>query len=105
MQFFTIPVIALLATGSLAMPNKLEARNSESHSLEARVDCGQILPACNGGSISGQTNCRCDGQISSCDVWNCPGDKVVGHPFSSRRLHLYPKTYQPHSPPDLSHVF
>ncbi|KAI7777648.1 hypothetical protein LA080_003209 [Diaporthe eres] len=77
MQFFTIPVIALLATGSLAMPNKLEARDSESHSLEARVDCGQILPACNGGSISGQTNCRCDGQISSCDVWNCPGDKVM----------------------------
>ncbi|KAJ0103945.1 signal peptide-containing protein [Diaporthe amygdali] len=69
MQFFTIPVLALFAAGTLAMPNNLES----SHSLEARVDCGQILPACNGGSVVGQTNCRCSGQAETCDLWSCPG--------------------------------
>lgn len=104
MQFFTIPVIAILAAGTLAMPSKLEARNSESNSLEARADCGQILPACNGGSISGQTNCRCDGQIGACDVWNCPGDMVVSHPSSSRCPHLYSWDNQRHPPSIISLV-
>lgn len=105
MQFFTFPIVAVLAAGSLAMPNSLESRNSESHSLEAPVDCGQILPACNGGSISGQTDCRCSGQIASCDVWNCPGHDVVGHPFSVPRLRLHVHTYHHHLLPVSSLFF
>ncbi|POS78615.1 hypothetical protein DHEL01_v202991 [Diaporthe helianthi] len=69
MQFSIISFLTLAATGALAMP--------KTNPLEARVDCGQILPACNGGSISGQTDCRCPGQVSRCDVWNCPGDDVM----------------------------
>lgn len=84
MQFFTISSLAFLAAGALAMP-----ADPKTNPLEARADCGQILPACNGGSISGQTDCRCPGQIASCDVWNCPGDDVVGHPLPSR--HLFPR--------------
>ncbi|KAK2030361.1 hypothetical protein LX32DRAFT_559044 [Colletotrichum zoysiae] len=68
MQFFAIPVLALFAAGTLALPNDLEAR-----AIEARVNCGQILPACNGGRVVGQTNCRCSGQVSTCDLWSCPG--------------------------------
>ncbi|KAH8777328.1 hypothetical protein F5883DRAFT_695646 [Diaporthe sp. PMI_573] len=72
MQFFTISFLTFLATGALAMPT-----DPQTNPLEARADCGQILPACNGGTISGQTDCRCPGQVSSCDVWNCPGDDVM----------------------------
>ncbi|KZL79723.1 signal peptide-containing protein [Colletotrichum incanum] len=68
MQFFAIPILALLATGTLALPNDLDAR-----AIEARVNCNQILPACNGGSVVGQTNCRCSGQVERCDLWSCPG--------------------------------
>lgn len=75
MQFTIISFLTLAATGALAMPAE-----PKTNPLEARVDCGQILPACNGGSISGQTDCRCSGQISKCDVWNCPGDDVVSNP-------------------------
>lgn len=85
MQFFTISSLAVLAAGALAMP-----ADPKTNPLEARADCGQILPACNGGSISGQTDCRCPGQISSCDVWNCPGDDVVGHHLPSR--HFLPQS-------------
>ncbi|KAF4877686.1 hypothetical protein CGCSCA1_v003284 [Colletotrichum siamense] len=69
MQFFTIPVLAIFAASAIAMPNGWV----ETRDLEARVDCGQILPACNGGKVVGQTNCRCSGQISACDLWTCPG--------------------------------
>ncbi|KAH0428832.1 hypothetical protein CcaCcLH18_08819 [Colletotrichum camelliae] len=69
MQFFTIPVLAIFAAGAIAMPNGWV----ETRDLEARVDCSQILPACNGGKVVGQTNCRCSGQISACDLWTCPG--------------------------------
>ena len=68
MQFFSIPVLAILATGALGMPTEPEA-----HTLEARADCSTILPACNGGSVVGQTNCRCPGQAETCDLWSCPG--------------------------------
>ncbi|KAK1957314.1 hypothetical protein LZ32DRAFT_610562 [Colletotrichum eremochloae] len=73
MQFFAIPVLALFAAGTLALPNDLETRST----IEARVNCNQILPACNGGHVVGQTNCRCSGQVERCDVWTCPGDSVM----------------------------
>ncbi|KAJ4352800.1 hypothetical protein N0V85_009634 [Neurospora sp. IMI 360204] len=74
MQFFTtIQALALLATGALAMPNNIEAADLAARTLEARVNCGQILPACNGGHVVGQTNCRCSGQKETCDLWTCPG--------------------------------
>ncbi len=69
MQFFTLPALALLATTVLAMPNDLDTRAA----LEARIDCSRIVPACNGGHIAGQTNCRCKGQKETCDLWTCPG--------------------------------
>ena len=31
------------------------------------------MPACNGGQVKGQTNCRCKGQKETCDLWTCPG--------------------------------
>lgn len=64
MQFFAIPALALLATGVLAMPNE----------FQPRADCSRILPACNGGKVVGQTNCRCPGQKETCDLWTCPGE-------------------------------
>ena len=73
MQFF-VPFFALLATSALAMPNTFETRDVEAGQLEARANCGQILPACNGGNVVGQTNCRCKGQKETCDLWHCPGD-------------------------------
>ncbi|PQE09623.1 signal peptide-containing protein [Rutstroemia sp. NJR-2017a WRK4] len=73
MQFLSIPVFALLATSVLAMPNSFEAREAEAGQLVARVNCGQILPACNGGHVVGQTDCRCHGQVERCDLWTCPG--------------------------------
>ncbi|KAL5356611.1 hypothetical protein BJX96DRAFT_143084 [Aspergillus floccosus] len=63
MRLFTVSILALLATGALAMPDM----------LEARADCKQIHPACNGGRVVGQTNCRCPGQKERCDLWSCPG--------------------------------
>ena len=74
MQFFAIPLFALLTAGALAVP----------HVLETRADCGSILPACAGGSIVGQTDCRCSGQAPTCDLWVCPGDapNVVSSIFS-----------------------
>ncbi|THV44553.1 hypothetical protein BGAL_0618g00020 [Botrytis galanthina] len=72
MQFF-VPLFALLATSVLAIPNTFETRDAEAGQLEARVNCGQILPACNGGNVVGQTNCRCSGQKETCDLWHCPG--------------------------------
>ncbi|KAK5659050.1 hypothetical protein OQA88_1137 [Cercophora sp. LCS_1] len=69
MQFSTLPVLALFAIGALAMPSNVEVIKS----LEARADCGFILPACNGGRVVGQTNCRCPGQKATCDLWSCPG--------------------------------
>jgi hypothetical protein len=74
MKFLAIPVFALLATGVFAMPNNFEAREPEANELEARANCGQILPACNGGHVVGQTNCRCKGQKETCDLWTCPGE-------------------------------
>ncbi|KAK3680652.1 hypothetical protein B0T22DRAFT_485879 [Podospora appendiculata] len=41
--------------------------------LDVRANCRQILPACYGGHVIGQTNCRCPGQVERCDVWTCPG--------------------------------
>ena len=63
MQFTTLSIIAFLATVVAAMPNK----------VEARADCSNFVPACFGGSIAGQTNCRCEGQVEKCDLWICPG--------------------------------
>ncbi|KAK2074880.1 hypothetical protein P8C59_009051 [Phyllachora maydis] len=68
MQFSAIPILALLATSVFAMPSQPKAGV-----LEARVDCNDILPACSGGSVVGQTNCRCSGQAETCDLWHCPG--------------------------------
>ena len=74
MQFSSLPVafLSLFAVGALAMPssNNVEA---EARSLGSRADCGSILPACNGGGVVGQTNCRCPGQKETCDLWHCPG--------------------------------
>ncbi|CAI4215801.1 unnamed protein product [Parascedosporium putredinis] len=47
--------------------------NAQEGNLVARADCGHILPACNGGRVVGQTNCRCSGQKETCDLWTCPG--------------------------------
>lgn len=70
MQFSTLSAIALFTVGALAVPAAdVESRNI----IEARVDCGRIVPACAGGNIVGQTNCRCKGQRGPCDVWTCPG--------------------------------
>lgn len=82
MQFFSIQVLALLATAVVAMPSSPEARALEQ--LEQRADCGQVLPACNGGTVSGQTDCRCKGQNAPCDLWTCPGgapNVVSSNPF------------------------
>ncbi|KAK0652572.1 hypothetical protein B0T16DRAFT_454930 [Cercophora newfieldiana] len=68
MQFSTLSAIAFLAIGAMAAPAEVESRN-----IEARVNCGQILPACFGGRVVGQTNCRCSGQKETCDLWSCPG--------------------------------
>ncbi|KAF7531579.1 hypothetical protein G7054_g8740 [Neopestalotiopsis clavispora] len=68
MKFFAIPTIALLATSALAAPT-----DGASHNIEARDQCDTILPACFGGSVVGQTNCRCPGQKETCDLWSCPG--------------------------------
>jgi len=76
MQFSTLPILALFAMGALAAPaantNVVEDA-VEARSLEPRVNCGQILPACFGGRVVGQTNCRCKGQKETCDLWTCPG--------------------------------
>jgi len=70
MQFSTLPMLALFAIGALAAPSPAPVQAS----LEARVDCSVILPACFGGSVVGQTNCRCSGQKETCDLWSCPGE-------------------------------
>lgn len=79
MQFLNaIQLLSLFAAGTLATPADFESRN-----LEARVDCSRILPACNGGHVTGQTDCRCKGQRGRCDVWQCPGSgpNVVRRPL------------------------
>jgi len=68
MQFLNFSFLAVFVAGVLATPAEYDTRD-----LETRADCSRILPACNGGKISGQTNCRCRGQKETCDVWNCPG--------------------------------
>ncbi|KAK7911772.1 hypothetical protein PG985_014253 [Apiospora marii] len=67
MQFTTVSVIAFLAAGALAMPNQPAGEQA----IKAR--CEANLPACNGGHVVGQTNCRCQGQVETCDLWSCPG--------------------------------
>ena len=67
MQFFALPLLAVLVTGAFASPVKLEARDT----------CDNILPACFGGSIFGQVACACSGQVAPCDGWYCPGGGVV----------------------------
>ncbi|PBP23707.1 signal peptide-containing protein [Diplocarpon rosae] len=49
MQFFTLPVLALLAIGAIAMPSDLEART-----IESRADCSSI-PAMEGMLLEIQT--------------------------------------------------
>ncbi|RYP74142.1 hypothetical protein DL771_003200 [Monosporascus sp. 5C6A] len=73
MQFAIVQTIVLFAAGAIAMPSNMEAGDLEARNIEARVDCGRILPACNGGRVVGQTNCRCPGQAETCDLWHCPG--------------------------------
>jgi len=69
MQFSALPILALFAMGAFAAPTEVETRD-----LEARQNCGQILPACFGGTLVTQTNCRCPGQKETCDLWTCPGN-------------------------------
>ncbi|QSZ33206.1 hypothetical protein DSL72_002792 [Monilinia vaccinii-corymbosi] len=74
MKFLAIPVFTLLATGVLAIPSNPEAPELDTRAeLEARANCKNILPACNGGHVTGHTNCRCKGQKETCDLWSCPG--------------------------------
>jgi len=74
MQFSTLPLLALFALGAMAAPaDDLSAIEARDGTIEARVNCNQILPACNGGHVVGQTNCRCKGQHERCDLWTCPG--------------------------------
>ncbi|KAK7993974.1 actin cytoskeleton-regulatory complex protein END3 [Apiospora arundinis] len=70
MQFFTITTLAFLVAGAIAMPTE---GATENH-LEARKGCKADHPACQGGRVTGQTNCRCGGQVGPCDVMQCPGD-------------------------------
>lgn len=67
MQFTTVSAIAFLAAGALAMPNAAAGEQN----IQAR--CEANLPACSGGHVVGQTNCRCQGQVETCDLWTCPG--------------------------------
>ncbi|PLW53946.1 hypothetical protein PCANC_03750 [Puccinia coronata f. sp. avenae] len=67
MQITAVSILAILATLSAAIASDAH------HGLHARADCGNIVPACNGGSIHGQTDCRCRGQQERCDLWSCPG--------------------------------
>lgn len=76
MQFYTIvSSLALLATGVLAVPAEQTFETFEVRVREAAVNCNQILPACYNGHVIGQTNCRCNGQHSNCDLWTCPGSQ------------------------------
>ncbi|KAM3067118.1 hypothetical protein ACMFMG_011674 [Clarireedia jacksonii] len=83
MQFF-VPVFALLATSILAIPNTFEARKAEARQLDTRANCNQLRPLCVGGTLFERTNCLCQTQSNSCDLYNCPGDKpnvmVCGQP-------------------------
>ncbi|KAH7411498.1 hypothetical protein BKA64DRAFT_742035 [Cadophora sp. MPI-SDFR-AT-0126] len=65
MQFSALTFLAFVVTGVIAAPTADE--------IFGRANCNDIIPACNGGSISGQTDCRCSGQDAPCDVWHCPG--------------------------------
>ncbi|PKS11741.1 hypothetical protein jhhlp_001729 [Lomentospora prolificans] len=73
MQFTIVQAITLFAASAIAMPSNAQAGSVEARSIEARADCSRILPACNGGRVVGQTNCRCPGQKETCDLWSCPG--------------------------------
>jgi hypothetical protein len=75
MHYTTVFSVAFFVAGIFASPT--------ADKLFRRADCSQILPACFGGTIVGQTNCRCDGQIPTCDVWTCPGDDVVSNSSSN----------------------
>ncbi|KAK1758785.1 hypothetical protein QBC47DRAFT_435911 [Echria macrotheca] len=72
MQFLTIPVLALLTLGATAAPSAASVEDTGA-AIVARADCSRILPACFGGNVVGQTNCRCKGQKETCDLWSCPG--------------------------------
>ncbi|KAF7946779.1 hypothetical protein EAE96_009762 [Botrytis aclada] len=75
MQFSTItlPLLALFLTNTLAMPS-----SPNTNSLASRGDCyssctcSNIVGACQGAKVVGQTKCRCDGQRGTCDVVMCP---------------------------------
>ncbi|RYP52239.1 hypothetical protein DL768_002558 [Monosporascus sp. mg162] len=73
MQFTIVQAIALFVAGAIAMPSNMEAGDLNADNIEARVKCRQRLPACAGGHIVGQTNCRCRYQREICDLWTCPG--------------------------------
>lgn len=80
MKNFAIQILALLATGALAMPNQLEVRQHGEGEILTRDGCAATLPSCSDGKVVGQTNCRCDGMHPTmkspdrCDVWVCPGN-------------------------------
>ena len=99
MQFSTLPILALFAMGALAAPaantNVVEDA-VEARSLEPRVNCGQILPACFGGRnyrVSDRIVVEVDGTRwaidggpdgGSCTVAKSRADLVTTHgPFSS----------------------
>ena len=71
MHFSAIATLATFVVGILASPAR----------LEARADCNNILPACFGGSVVGQIDCPCEGQVPACDMWSCPGDAWVSYGY------------------------
>lgn len=79
MQFSTLSLLAFFAAGAFAAPSVVAPADIDADvldargALEARANCNQILPACFGGRVQGQTNCRCKGQKETCDLWTCPG--------------------------------
>ncbi|PLW39467.1 hypothetical protein PCASD_07994 [Puccinia coronata f. sp. avenae] len=64
MQMTVVYILAILGTLSITIP------------VTQAVNCNNIVPACNGGSISGKTSCPCRGQTGPCDLWTCPGNNA-----------------------------
>ncbi|OAV97261.1 hypothetical protein PTTG_07625 [Puccinia triticina 1-1 BBBD Race 1] len=68
MKITTLSIFAMLNAFSAATP----AADFLQHLDRRAVNCGSIVPACFGGTIVGQTDCRCKGQVERCDLWTCP---------------------------------
>lgn len=71
MRVFIIAALGLLAS---AFPTQNE--HTEVRDLEARVNCGQNVPSCSGGSVlEAGVSCPCQDLAGPCDLWQCPGDE------------------------------